>query len=565
MSRVTVSEYSFDVNDEIGRGSSGIVYIGHHQSTQERVAIKRVDLGSIHIKIDKLWNESQIMKKLSHPNVIGLLYVNLDYSREYMDFVMEYCDGVENCDGTARIYDLADYIDNYSLDMNQVYHFMVQIKDGLKYLRSQGIVHRDLKPHNLLLHQDVIKIADFGLSVSSSYDDKKLMNTICGSPLYMSPEIIAHKDYNTKSDLWSIGIIMYQLIFAIHPYQGCRNMDDLTRMVSTTKPITYPSNPPVDTLTMDLLQSLLNKNCHDRISWDEFFDHPWFKHPPHQALTDDTQQAIFSGENSLDESAYEQILKEPNEEIFQFSDDESDKLISQSMQTKTVTPSFFQPSRTNFNLKKPIYSKDSITNKSTILPSTTKSLTTKSIRSSKSKKISSSPGFSLSQYVVKDYKKAPPLGYGGGGGGGGGYGGYGGRRRKRGPPPLNRNYQTVDERINTKLIPTSQVRQVYGTAGPILGGVIGRPRPVISPRNNNHPKQNKNPTDHRNQVVDNNALNDNALNDNALSDNALNDNALNDNALSDNELNDNELSNNNGGLIGYINRSIAWLKTNLDW
>jgi serine/threonine protein kinase len=195
---------------------------------------------------------------------------------------MEFCDGG----------DLSDYINDYTLDLTQVKEFITSLKNGLEYLCTRGVVHRDLKPHNILIKKDlqqnqqqqqqnqqtrlIIKIADFGLSAFT--EDGSLMKTMCGSPLYMSPEIIEHQKYTAKSDLWSIGIIIYQLIYHRHPYENCKNYAELVKLVKT-EPIKYPSSPAVDNLTIDLLQGLLDKNCHNRISWEDFFKHPWFKHP----------------------------------------------------------------------------------------------------------------------------------------------------------------------------------------------------------------------------------------------------------------------------------------------
>lgn len=272
MSQITLNEYVFNPKEKIGRGSSGVVYLGYHNKTRDKVAIKRVDISNLNQKMGKLWNEIAIMKGLSHPSVIKLFDVHLDIKNEYLYLVMEYCDGS----------DLSDFIHDYILDLKQIHVYMSQIKDGLYYLHRKGIVHRDLKPHNMLIHKGKIKIADFGLSVMGNQSNN-LMQTMCGSPLYMSPEIIEHQKYTAKSDLWSIGIIMYQLIYREHPYQNCKNFAELTLKVKNEE-IKFPTRPPLDGLTLDLLQGLLTKNPHDRITWEDFFNHVWFRHPPAQTI-----------------------------------------------------------------------------------------------------------------------------------------------------------------------------------------------------------------------------------------------------------------------------------------
>ena len=264
---ITLNDYVFSSKDKIGRGSSGIVYRGYHNKTRDKVAIKRVDISNLNEKMNKMWNEIQIMKSLSHPNIIKLYDVHLDIKNEYLYLIMEYCDGS----------DLSELIEDYVLDHKKIQNYMKQIRDGLSYLHSKGIVHRDLKPHNMLLSGDQIKIADFGLSVMN--DHGHLMKTMCGSPLYMSPEIIEHQKYTAKSDLWSIGMILYQMIYRKHPFQDCRNFAELASRIKND-PIIYPDKPSIDSLTEDLIRGLLEKNCHQRMNWDEFFNHTWFEHQP---------------------------------------------------------------------------------------------------------------------------------------------------------------------------------------------------------------------------------------------------------------------------------------------
>jgi len=261
---INLNNYVLDKSKRIGRGSSGVVYLGFNCQSKEKVAIKRLDVSQMADKMSRIWNEIQIMKRMNHPNIIQLYDVYIDLDNNYLYLIMEYCDGS----------DLSDYTKTYHLDLNEIHQIMTQIKDGLSYLRLHGVMHRDLKPQNILLNKGSIKLADFGLSVIID-GESQLLNTMCGSPLYMSPEIIEHQKYTAKSDLWSIGVILYQLIYHKHPYDHCTNLQDLTKKVRN-QAITYPDFPPVDPLTMDLLHGLLNKNCHNRMTWDEFFEHQWF-------------------------------------------------------------------------------------------------------------------------------------------------------------------------------------------------------------------------------------------------------------------------------------------------
>lgn len=176
---------------------------------------------------------------------------------------MEYCSG-----GT-----LDKYKDIISpLSESQIHHYMVCLRNGLKYLREKNILHRDLKPQNLLLTEDnVLKISDFGLSTSLEND--RLTSTICGSPIYMAPEIIGSNIYGVKADLWSVGIIIYQLVYRKHPYV----FTDVMQLIKeiNTKKIKFP-DADVSIRCIHLMTSLLQVQTENRISWGEYFVHPWF-------------------------------------------------------------------------------------------------------------------------------------------------------------------------------------------------------------------------------------------------------------------------------------------------
>jgi serine/threonine protein kinase len=96
----------------------------------------------------------------------------------------------------------------------------VQIISGMKELRRHGFTHRDLKPENILIHNNSVKICDFGLTVTCREGNKLIR--YCGTPLYMSPQVILKKYYTSKADIWSLGIIFYEILFGYTPW-ACRD------------------------------------------------------------------------------------------------------------------------------------------------------------------------------------------------------------------------------------------------------------------------------------------------------------------------------------------------------
>lgn len=143
--------------------------------------------------------------------------------------------------------------------------FFCQLANGLKYLDKYNILHRDIKPKNILLtnKKKVLKIADFGFAKKQS-KNIKLHETICGSPLYMAPEIMENNKYNNQTDLWSIGMILYEMLYGFHPYESCKNIRQLLSMIDhgiIEIPPKNTQNKNISIECLDLLQKLLQKKC----------------------------------------------------------------------------------------------------------------------------------------------------------------------------------------------------------------------------------------------------------------------------------------------------------------
>ena len=97
--------------------------------------------------------------------------------------------------------------------------FRLLIK-SLQYILSKSIMHRDLKPENIIYHNEKITLIDFGFACRISKSDDKLLKERVGTPIYMSPEIMSKRKYNSKSDIWSLGVILYEMVHGYPPYQG---------------------------------------------------------------------------------------------------------------------------------------------------------------------------------------------------------------------------------------------------------------------------------------------------------------------------------------------------------
>ena len=292
-------KYQFNTQQPIGKGSSSRVYSGKNLVTDETVAIKQIDLDMIEEQFRRrITTEIDILIQLNHPNVVKIydvISVNNDTinltSKQSLPthtnaiyIIMEYCDGG----------DFDKLINSHKrLREGQARQYFFQLMKGLHYLREQKILHRDLKPANILLthNKTILKIADFGFA--RKFGEEDLSQTFCGTPLYMAPELYTEGEYSSKSDLWSVGIMLYQALFGKAPYADARNSIQLAGFLRS-RPITFPKNIQVSNECLDLLVNLLQKDTLLRISWVEFYRHAWWN----KVVPDSAVVALYNRERT---------------------------------------------------------------------------------------------------------------------------------------------------------------------------------------------------------------------------------------------------------------------------
>jgi serine/threonine protein kinase len=256
-------------NRRLGRGSSATVYLGKHTKTKKRVAIKKFEFTKNNKGIEKrAKRESFILSRLNHPNIIKMYDCYYDRKNDNFYMILEYCPK----GSIRRFLGKGGY-----LDEKNTKKLMKQVVSALKYLISKGIFHRDIKPDNLLLsNNNNIRIIDFGLAKSGT------SNSLCGSPLYMAPEILLYSYYDNISDVWSLGLLMFELLFGHHPYYKIHNIAGLISQYNRNIKIDIPpKNKPDGVLLsedcIDILKKMLVKDVRKRIDWQKLFSHPWFE------------------------------------------------------------------------------------------------------------------------------------------------------------------------------------------------------------------------------------------------------------------------------------------------
>jgi len=246
----------------IGRGSFSKVYKGFNITNGNIVAIKKIDLDMTSSMINRLKMEIEIMKTLDHQYIVKLY--DVFYDEYYAYLIMEY----------SHCGDLSKYLKGRPLKEKYAKKFAIQLSCAMKYLIERNIIHRDIKPQNILVfNKTTIKLTDFGFA--RYFDESTMVETLCGSPLYMSPEIIKYKKYSHKADLWSIGVIFYELLTGRPPYNA-KTHYELAKKIENN-PIFLPKILPLSSACTDLIHNLLQKDSNKRISWNDFFNHEWLK------------------------------------------------------------------------------------------------------------------------------------------------------------------------------------------------------------------------------------------------------------------------------------------------
>ncbi|TYJ08275.1 hypothetical protein E1A91_A11G063400v1 [Gossypium mustelinum] len=264
----TIGDYL--LKSKLRESSVSIVWKAETKSSGEEVAVKQVFLSKLNKHLANCLDcELNFLSSVNHPNIIRLLHVL--QSESCLFLVLEFCAGGN----------LASYIRRYGRVQEQLARrFMQQLGAGLEVLQSNHIVHRDLKPENILLSGSkddlVLKIADFGLS--RSLDPGNYAQTVCGSPLYMAPEVLQFQSYNEKVDMWSLGAILFELLNGHPPFRGRTNVQLLQNIKSSTcLPFSKLILPRLHPDCVDMCSRLLSVNPVDRLSFQEFYQHRFLR------------------------------------------------------------------------------------------------------------------------------------------------------------------------------------------------------------------------------------------------------------------------------------------------
>jgi len=257
----------YEIEKELGKGAMGVVYLGKDPKISRVVAIKTMALAQefeddelVEVK-ERFFREAETAGRLSHPNIVTIFDAGEEHDLAYI--AMEFLKGKD-----LGIYTKPDHL----LDMKLVISIVIRSAQGLAFAHKQNVVHRDIKPANLMYEpeSDTLKITDFGIArITDSSKTKTGM--VLGTPSYMSPEQLAGKKVDGRSDLFSLGVMLYQMLCGKLPFTADSMASLMFKITNEDPPLITTVNEAIPKELEQIISKSLAKNADERyLDGDQF-------------------------------------------------------------------------------------------------------------------------------------------------------------------------------------------------------------------------------------------------------------------------------------------------------
>ncbi|KAJ2743456.1 spindle assembly checkpoint kinase [Coemansia sp. BCRC 34301] len=261
----------FDVGRVLGKGKFGRAYLARERNSNFICALKIMYKEELEeSKIEKqLRREVEIQAHLRHPHILRLLGYFHDEKRVYL--ILEYA-------ARGEMYKLLQKQGSFTEP--EAANYIAQMANALEYLHKKHVIHRDIKPENLLLNANgELKISDFGWSVHTRGSRRR---TLCGTLDYLPPEMVEGRDHNESVDLWSLGVLMYEFLVGVPPFEDLQSHKATYRRIAK---VDLHIPPYVSPEASDLITQLLQYDGEKRMPLHNVLEHPWIlKHVPNPRL-----------------------------------------------------------------------------------------------------------------------------------------------------------------------------------------------------------------------------------------------------------------------------------------
>lgn len=247
----------YDVVAEIGRGAMGVVYRAVDPMLERTVAVKTINMaldpGEMENYEKRFTIEARAAGGLNHPNIVIIYDIGRSGDLAYM--AMEFLEGRE----------LKELIAGNELTADRSLDIVALVADGLAYAHAHEVVHRDVKPANIMILNDGrVKITDFGIARMRTADVRTQTGVVLGSPRYLSPEQVLGKRCDARADIFSLGVILYEMVAGQAPFNGIDVNSLMFQIVNFTPPPPSSINPALPAMLDLIIAKALAKNADER-------------------------------------------------------------------------------------------------------------------------------------------------------------------------------------------------------------------------------------------------------------------------------------------------------------
>ena len=253
----------------IGGGSFGQVFLVINTKNNKLYAIKHMSKLNLSKKLNSLesiYKEIYIQSRIDHPNILPILYereTNIDF-----DLVLEYAKGGS----------LFHYIRRRRyLDENLAFSLFIQVVNAVYFLHKNDLIHRDIKPENILIFENnIIKLCDFGWCVKLEEGEQR--GTFCGTTEYMSPELVNHEEYSKEIDIWSLGVLLYEMVHGYSPFRPDKPNFNAKDVINNIRMHRLKFDKNISTRCKDLIYHLLDEEPEKRYKIEDIFSSDFVKY-----------------------------------------------------------------------------------------------------------------------------------------------------------------------------------------------------------------------------------------------------------------------------------------------
>lgn len=253
----------YRIEKEIGHGGMGYVFKAQHSHTMEIVAIKVMSPGFSmdESMVARFKREANLLKNLNHPNIVRILDVNMDGELKY--YVMEFIRGRN----------LAKELEGGPIPVSEIFGITWQVSAALRSAHETGVIHRDIKPENIMRDEKgEIKLTDFGIAREIGAAGITSAGTFIGTPAYMSPEQALGKEPGITSDIYSLGVVLYEMLTGKVPFESDNPLEIMRKHAYEEVPSPKEINPDIPIVFSQLVTRMLKKKSEQRTPNLKAFD-----------------------------------------------------------------------------------------------------------------------------------------------------------------------------------------------------------------------------------------------------------------------------------------------------